>query len=217
MRRGGILTKKPLDLVIRFNCQTQGIAVITVQIPFEDDTLEDVQVSTAFLGTILTLGAVFCALDHTLNRALVSGRQFTILKNNGAADNGAQLQGKSLSSTVWRVVECVSALADRQRGLEKRMLLRCDFAIALTWFGRPLTWWASFGGRRSIAAVVVLLCGCLVYWVMRARASENTRSYGHQYSFSKPSPRGECPPSALPLACAAVCRWPGLTFCEKFL
>ena len=39
----GILNpNKPLDLIIRFNCQAAGRPVITVRIPFADDTLEDV-------------------------------------------------------------------------------------------------------------------------------------------------------------------------------
>ena len=32
------LQMKPLDMTIRFNCQAQGTAVITVRIEFADDT-----------------------------------------------------------------------------------------------------------------------------------------------------------------------------------
>lgn len=43
MAKGGVLTSsKSLDLVVRFNCQAAGKPIITVRIPFADDTLEDV-------------------------------------------------------------------------------------------------------------------------------------------------------------------------------
>eukprot|EP01049_Picozoa_sp_SAG25_P008318 SAG25_NODE_737_length_5642_cov_2.285225_5_plen_149_part_00 len=42
LKKGGIvLPQKSLDLVLRFNCQAHGLALITVRFGFKDDAFED--------------------------------------------------------------------------------------------------------------------------------------------------------------------------------
>jgi len=48
MAKGGVLTPmNPQTMIIRFNCHGAGIAIITVRIEFEDDTLDAVQFRVA--------------------------------------------------------------------------------------------------------------------------------------------------------------------------
>ena len=71
MAKGGILSAaKPLSMIVRFNCDQQGMAVITVRIPFADDTLDDVVFSIIKDNgsQAPSKGAIFCCFSVDCRR-----------------------------------------------------------------------------------------------------------------------------------------------------